>query len=201
MEDVFLGVDPDMHFVCFWIVNGRGYPLDRYPIELPTKLKGRDALMALADSIHNASYGIHRMMKPYHCAGAAVESQELYQFGESKTKNPKSIMQLATAAGMILAEVRKYTENIYFPAPQAWKGSVPKGIHQARICSRVEWKYEQVGGRDGYCQPKGLQECLDMRIGSQWKHAMDSIGLALYAREIWTEKQAFLERQKKGSAE
>jgi hypothetical protein len=113
----------------------------------------------------------------------AVEAQEIYQFGTGRTANPKSIMYLATVAGMALA-AHSRAFHLFFPTPQAWKGSVPKIIHQARILSKCGWKYEKVGTLDnGYCYPVDVPIGLGDFKKTDWKHLVDAIGLALYAKE------------------
>lgn len=191
IEPMFIGVDPDMHFLSFWMINENGGPVYHDEVRVAKKITGRAALREMAYKIgRSCLIGHHFSPKEISPSVGCVEAQELYQFGAGKTKNPRSIMMLATVAGMCLQKFNSMKEGMetYFPPPQEWKGNVPKQIHHARICSRLNWNYDKVGGKDdGYCVPTGA-DILDISKG-EWKHALDSIGLALYARDQWVEER------------
>lgn len=179
--NTFLGIDPDMHDMPVAEVDETGKLIRIEIARVSKSLTGREALLAMNEVVKCTYAGDPTVL--------TVEGQELYQFGESKTKNPKSIMFLATVAGMALQwfSARKY----YFPTPQEWKGSVPKQIHQARVLSRMGVEYEKAGTQaNGYCYPEELSiGSVTLRQGD-WKHAVDAIGLAQYGREQYQAEQA-----------
>lgn len=182
----FLGIDPDMHEMPLAIVDENGALVHVQIIEVSKKITGREALVAMISELQLTVY------PPFSHMACTVEAQEIYQFGQSKTKNPKSIMFLATVAG---AAMQKFgIHQIYFPTPQEWKGTAPKQIHQGRVLGRMGISYTQVGTHsDGYCVPTDLMRfpnsAIDLKKG-QWKHVVDAIGLAQYGREKFMEEEA-----------
>lgn len=190
----FLGIDPDMHTLPIAVVDETGKLVNLQIVEVSKKLTGRDALVAMVRELSTACISFKEQLGRIVCA--TVEGQELYQFGPSKTKNPKSIMFLATVAGAALLKtihMQSYTE-LYFPTPQEWKGNVPKQIHQARVLGRMGIKYTLVCTRDnGYCVPNekawANPTCLWSLKKSDWKHAVDAIGLAQWGREKFLDEE------------
>lgn len=197
----FIGVDPDMHQLSFILIDQHGKYVDLKGVAVDKKLTGRDALRMMSAMINNSL--VHYWAEEgINVQGFTCEAQEIYQHGSGKTKNPRSIMLLATVAGMTLHHLRCLfpRANMYFPAPVEWKGSVPKQIHHGRICSRQGWKYKQVGTRDdGYCVPEIIGDVrLSQTPKTSWKHTLDSIGLAEYGRDQWEYEQKRKLREKAG---
>lgn len=119
---IFIGIDPDLHCCGIATIDDKGKVTRCLTVKTPKKLfKGRDAVVAMIESLQVAQF---YEMDTDHVL--CVEAQEIYL---GQTKNPRSIMLLATVAGAALALP---ASKRYFPAPQEWKGSVPKQIHQAR---------------------------------------------------------------------
>lgn len=183
----FLGIDPDMHDMPVAEVDEAGKLIEIHLMRVPKSITGREALIEMTSQIHKSCIRFQEY------EAITVEGQEWYQFGPSKTKNPKSIGFLATVAGGALTAFggcgacRKY-----FPTPQEWKGSVPKQIHQARVLARMGVEYEKTTNQHGtgYCFPKGFAIGSIKLSKGDWKHAVDAIGLAQYGREQYQAEQA-----------
>jgi hypothetical protein len=179
----FMGIDPDMHTLPIAVVDQAGKLVHVHVARNDKKLTGREALISMSKVLAFTS-AISEI------AALTVEGQEIYQFGAGKTKNPKSIMFLATVAGMCLN--RFMVPDTYFPTPQEWKGNVPKQIHQARILGRMGLEYQTKGAQnDGWCLPSVKIEGIK---DSDWKHAVDAIGLAQWGREKYQRDKKAKER-------
>ena len=120
------------------------------------------------------------------CVAFAIEGQEIYL---GKTKNPRSIMFLAAAAGAALHECVAQYPAAYsrFPRPSEWKGQVPKHICQSRVFSKLGLQYKIKGNtvkNTAYCIPD-LEEDTDkgkFNLGD-WKHVGDAVALAWWVRD------------------
>ena len=184
----FAGVDPDMHNMPIAVVDEAGVLQYVRVVEVPKKITGRPALVEMMKQTLMSG------PLPLPLAGLCVEAQEIYQHGSGKTKNPKSIMFLATVAGIAMTTFNDFLTMTYFPTPQEWKGSVPKQIHQARVLSKMGIGYNKHGTvEDGYCWPVGLCQ-FDVKP-AHWKHVVDAIGLAQWGREKFLAEDAFNKRK------
>lgn len=183
-----IGVDPDLHNIGLALLNGDGTVLDVRIISSSGK-KEEAAVIAMARQLRVEwfpGYAYHNTELTI-----VVEAQELYLGGG--TKNPRNIMHLAQVAGAAIC-VASYmaigpNKTLYFPRPQEWKGQVPKRIHQARILKQLGWPHVQVGTNNrGYSYPitgeQQLCPCARPPLQkTQWTHAVDAIGLALWGLE------------------
>lgn len=194
----FMGIDPDMHQMPVVVVDETGKLCHVQIVEVDKKLTGREALVEMVNKLQLTD--LSESFESAVCA-TTIEAQEIYQFGASKTKNPKSIMFLATVAGAAMQ--RFGFDTLYFPTPQEWKGNVPKQIHQARVLGRIGISYTKVGTQEsGYCMPCIL-DVSQFNVGkaSNWKHVVDAIGLAQYGREKFLEEEARSDRSKNSSGQ
>jgi len=166
---MILGIDPDLHNVgvAFLSLDGTGAAV--------TVLKN-PGVLGLAKSPPEDFY-----LTPPHLI--VVEGQTIYP---GKTKNPKDIMHLSCAAGVLVGLLSASFESpIIMPEPREWKGSGPKQIHQGRILSRLGVEYDRAGTRQsGYCYPTHWPDHAPQGAGTlnkgDWKHVVDAIGLAQY---------------------
>jgi len=188
---IFIGVDPDVHHTALAAIDDEGLLVGMHMIVVPSKLKGPDAvikgcvLAAKGMAAMRASWGLDT-------AVIAVENQEISYTAKSG-KNPRSMLPVAQVAGAYLTCLNHSfpVATAYFPTPAGWKGQVPKQIHQARICKAQNWEYLSLCTQGGYCQPTSAPVVTDSaaiaRIDSEygksaWKHMLDALGLAQWAR-------------------
>lgn len=175
-----MGLDPDLHCCGVAIYNFETRKIvTARTIEIPRKFKGVDAvremLQALDVFFGKDFWGIANLTD--QCLAYAVETQQIYP-GKSKAR-PNDLLKLAlVSGGALLAGMFPLpVGKIFLPAPRQWKGNVPKPIHQARLCERLGWRYKKT---QGYTYP--LNSGITLRP-SQWKQAMDGVGLALWAAD------------------
>lgn len=130
------------------------------------------------------------LISPPTCIAFAVEGQEMYL---GKTKNPRSIMYLAAAAGAALHECVVQNPDAYarFPRPGEWKGQVPKHICQSRVYTKLDLLYTTKGNKEkdsAYCVPSLDHHKYKSIVQSKfpygdWKHVGDAVALAWWVRE------------------
>ncbi len=175
----YIGIDPDLtNTAVAYLVGDKITKVDI--IKAKGKKKESQVLeMMRALCAHIRHTGFTPLIENWVLA---VEAQVIAAY---HTKNPMSILHLGqVAAAALTVYHRTYVEDSpnglsLFPRPTEWKGSVPKEIHQARICKKLKWKYTK---RSGYCVPEGIG-VPELARSSDWKHGLDAVGLALWARE------------------
>ena len=189
MSDLtFAGIDPDLHSTgVAFITEEGGEPYLVYAGCVKSKgSKQHLAVIDMANALRD--FFTESPSMPTFCTGFAVEAQEMYH---GKTKDPRSIMLLANAAGCALQEMVSQYPACYsrFPAPGLWKGQVPKHIKQARAFGELRIDYSLKGNvtkGSAYCVPK-LALAFDGKIenikAADWKHVGDAVGLALWCRQ------------------
>jgi len=187
----FIGCDPDLHCTAIAVVDENGKVSLVKAIKVP-QTKGRVNQVAVLDMIQ----AIYEKLQAAIALGVkcvAVESQEI-AYTARQGVNPCDLVMLANisvALGKRFLTGYGRTIQLLMPVPQEWKGSVPKQIHQARILNRVDWLCAKAGSdpKTGYCYPTSLvAESFGLNKGD-WKHAVDAIGLALWARDEWMIEQ------------
>lgn len=184
---MFVGVDPDLHNTGIAVIDNDGKCILACSCKVSRQFKGRSACIEMAEEIRKAAANIDAIVGAFCETGKdakasvlCVEGQELYRGNDAATKNPRSIMFLASVAGAALGAIPAHTKM--FPSPQEWKGSIPKEIKQARILLEAGWA---VGKASGYCFPQHLPFGLNK---GDWKHITDALGLAQWARRQWIVK-------------
>lgn len=178
-----VGVDPDLHTtpIAQVFLSAAGLGVSSLEIvRVPSKFKEEDAALAMARAL--------KEMDPLGFAHVlVVESQKSYG-GVKKKARPEDLINLAFVAGAATHSVYD-CNTIFWPQASQWKGTIPKGIHQMRIMSKLGWigkKHETKSG--GWAEPISFGDnpptCDVSRVtGGQWKHAMDAIGLAIWGIE------------------
>lgn len=206
--NLFMGIDPDLHTIPLAILSTVSPesdvldgPIFIAQIEVPKKFKETAAVIQIAKQLGLMGSPVGNPGE-IRVHSISVENQSLQQ-ARTSGANPNDILKLGQVGGMLLMSVASLSENLYFPDPQKWKGSVPKPIHQARVCKRLGWQFDQT---KSYSYPVGLKEGEDYIFTTvdengqvtektprktDWKHIVDSIGLAFYAKDVFTGKKRY----------
>lgn len=179
-RDTVLACDPDTHSSGLALVRVHdGQPLWVCCIQSKGKT-GDDAVVAQIEA-----FDIRRIQVPAGIVGVVVESQEI-AYTAKQGKNPASMIPVAQVAGAAAARLSMWFRPrvLMLVKPQAWKGSVPKKIHQARTLSKLGWRYETLSD---YCRPYP-NETVDVLGADQlnpgdWKHVVDAIALGQWMAE------------------
>jgi hypothetical protein len=187
----FLGSDPDLRTLSVAVLkNVAGLPvLDRI---LLVKQKGSKGDAAVLDMIN----AMQRMLVNYLWMNGqvvmAVESQDVSYTGCTNAARVSDLVNLAHIAGAVCQKFSVLAPRaMLLPKPQAWKGNVPKGIHQCRVLKRLGVAFTMKGGQEPYPVPVDLRSVVsgDKLNDGDWKDINDSIGLALYAWDWWKKGQ------------
>lgn len=192
----FIGIDPDMHTTGIAAI--RDYHGERPFLLFASCVKSKGTKDSQAVLDMSAALRDHwsemTTCPPRGCVAFAVEGQELYL---GKTKNPRSIMFLAAAAGAALHQcITQYPAALgRFPRPGEWKGQVPKHVCQGRVFTKLGLSYITKGNvakDSAYCVPqieKNKLVCQNPLNAGDWKHAGDAVGLAWWVREQFIKLQ------------
>ena len=186
-----LGIDPDLHNTGLALADAtRVYAVGL--VQVGKGLKGEDAVRAMCGRIaHDLESFVEdyydEVGERYHEFLCVVEGQQLYLGGQKKKSKPEDLLNLANVTGAALAASAFCGFETLRPLPREWKGEVPKAVHQARTCLRYGWPHT---AKTEYCipnfvpghaswltKPRGLDEIVPV---SNWKHAMDAVGLAYW---------------------
>lgn len=177
VNDWYMGADPDMHRQSVVVIDGDCRVVRIAQFTVGRGITGRDAILRMSDRINKQTAVF------YGCKAGAVESQEI-AYSSKQGANPRSLMMLANISGLLVSNMTGRCGQVDLPTPVAWKGSISKIIHQARICKRMGWKYKKAAG---YIipEPKSIEHVsvIGTIKPSDWKHILDSLGLALWAMD------------------
>lgn len=157
-QGVFMGIDPDVNHTGVCVI-GDGKILEAQLI-VPNAVDG-DARYRMASGIAiELSYLIEEF-QPELCV---IE----WQMIRPSDPRPNDILELCSVAGMALALAAREGIPVERPLPVAWKGSVPKKIHQRRILDAAG-----VDSAKAFAGiPKGKQN-----------HVIDALGLAMWGSQ------------------
>jgi len=183
MSCFVLGIDPDLHNTAAAIVGTSGvYDVKVFSIE--KKYKGERAVAEITiQLVNDLSQWLWKITHSITISAVVVEGQKIYSYTKA---DHTAIIHLAQVAGVALGAayggVRSPSTKLYLPAPSDWKGSVPKHIHQARVLKKMGIPFEVTNGKEPYCVPVSAP-ALHVGRKSNWKHAVDAIGLAVWGVE------------------
>jgi len=175
----YFGVDPDLHNTA--VARIFEFEKLRFSVSLISvskDLKNREAMIAMCQEVGRILTPIvqHRI-KTYN-SFLAVEGQEFYL---NKNAPSSDIGLLASVTGAVLSA--SCDEDVFCPKPVEWKGNVPKAIHHGRIAKELGFEISLAGGQNGYGVPTDEKIRKMLPNKSDWKHGMDALGLALWARK------------------
>lgn len=183
MSDWFVGVDPgvtSLGVACIQGIEdakalqlGKTLWVDVVHNPLP-KVSGAAGVVAMIQELANV--GRLTVPGPYQIA---VEGQHYVRGGDAPARD---IGRLSTVAGAAAAVLAPHAETLLMPTAVEWKGSIPKAVHQARTCTKLGWAWERKGGERGYCVPADPAIRGALPKQTDWKEALDAIGLALWVR-------------------
>ena len=190
---VYCGIDPDTHTSPVALLAGDGTVIHIGFAESSKDLKEMDAVSGMIDSIVE-QISTDEYLHATKMSAIAIESQEI-SYTARVGVNPASVLRLAYVTGAWASGLRFLNEcPIYLPKPFVWKGNVPKSIHQTRVLRRLSVPYKVCGrGDSAYCAPnrdfldpvkhEALIRFEEAYGRAAWKHAVDALGLAMYAME------------------
>ena len=187
---MFIGHDPDVGSpATAWFDQGPDPVQWRVSVNKATSLEEACRVAHLQANLVIAAWE-HRG-KPE--ALAAVESQQIY--GRMQAEDPNDLLKIAKVAGAFLGPLMAAGIPAFFALPSDWKDSVKKHIHQARILDREGVPHKQMGGGRPYTVPTEIPKGWSCAVPmwSDWKHAVDALGLARHA-ENEHRRKALLEK-------
>ncbi len=180
-----LGVDPDIYNVGLAVVEQtmNGQRLRRAGVSKLTRTAGVNGRSAVIKQISQLAEQISQFCGRDSISKIAVEGQQIY-IGKSNAR-PDDILKIALVAGGCIAACRLVfpRAEIYCPRPVLWKGSVPKGIHQARVCKRfnIKFKATAIDKPVKDIEAPQLMRVFNKISKAQWSHVIDAAGLGGWA--------------------
>jgi hypothetical protein len=156
MSDILIAVDPGL--VCTGLavfVDGelrtvRGACTD------PTKSL-QERVLSIAEDVQDAGCCAQRCV---------MEMPTIYPRAKGKGSG-NDIVKLATVVGAVIAALPVST--MILVAPAAWKGQVPKRIHQPRILAKLRENESRI------------VRAVSREYGAKTHNIIDAIGIGLYA--------------------
>lgn len=172
-----LGVDPDTHHLAWSIVRIEGDRLNPLPtlidfgtFEVQKKKTGSEAE---CEMIRTMSRGVRMENSTReileHIRTLTVESQQVYVGKAFRANDLVRLAHVGGAAAQLFALLCPQAD-LKMPLPQAWKGEVPKDIHQNRILRKLV-------DSPAKARIDGL--------GARRSHVIDSIGLAFWGASMY----------------
>lgn len=180
----YLGIDPDTKTPGFAIVAVSGKVVT---VQHAGVLRGDGNRKALLLDVDKTFWELG-VTQGVGIDAVVVEGQQIYMHGPHKTKDPKPIVTLAQAAGMLMAKALDQwpLADWDMPRPAEWKGQVKKVAHQAWVCEQVGWQYKRLKTGVRPAIPKVAHIWGDPE-NDEWSEVVDAVGLALWAatKKVW----------------
>lgn len=175
---VYIGADPDLHRTAIAVLFQKSWSITLVTVNAEHKL--REAAVRMAPGVRNAIEVIRDYYGPQSLF-MAVEGQKILYKGNA---NFSDIALLSVVAGAALSALPYQPKQTRFPLPEEWKGNVPKPIHHQRIAKELDFEIEIRGtGKEGYGVAVDESLRKQLPLLTDWKHGMDALGLALWARK------------------
>lgn len=173
----FVGVDPDTVRPAFCLMDQEGKVLWLWCPKIENKRNW--------DMIHESNMQVIPLVTCLENFRACVESQ--YVDHGSKASSTLYLARNAGACQMVVEALFQADQKLV--PPVKWKGSIPKDVHQARVLSKLGWGYLKKGGKSPYAVPKNPPEQFEHLKAGEWKHLVDAIGMAEWARQTYLKEQ------------
>ncbi len=192
VDRLSIGVDPDLHATAMALVRGVEGGLAQvqavHVFRGEKTFKGHDAILDMIDELLMVPDVLHHWgVDPQAIVRVAIERPSLVRrVGVRKHARPDDIVNLTMVAGAAAFSLQASLDRgtLFLPHPSEWKGQVPKRVHQARMWRSLHVTYELRGSdTNGYVVPMGLLQSCNIERDSEWKHASDAVGLALWGLE------------------
>jgi hypothetical protein len=190
MTMYYCGIDPDLQLYTAATVNHEGKLLFINAVKY-TAPKTTPVLDKVAGIARRLNPGSEYVKADSICC---IESQDASYTGRTNSACVQDLIHLAHVSGVLLASAFLYTTDAHLVKPHDWKGSVPKGIHQARTLKRAGIPYAMSGGQTPYPVPTDLSgvlvlgdyaACPEKIPKTWWQDITDSIGLAFYCYDTY----------------
>lgn len=208
--EAVLAIDPDSKNVglCGWALN-EGQPdwvaTTHVPKELTGAQAGFEVHTQCQEALKNSRRCPTNYLQGWHRVLVVVEGMRIWRgAGDASTKNPQSLVDLSFCGGMAAAAAKESWElDEHYKAPglvveaHQWKGSLAKPIVHSRLLKLLDWPKESL---KTYCRPAhtelGLTYASRVNPGD-WKHIMDAVGIAKWARDQLHATQRRLKRARR----
>ena len=160
-KGVFMGIDPDVNHTGVCVIA------DGVVVEAQLIVPDKDSVYGdlryrMAQALATE---LDYLIEEFHPDLCVVEWQAI----RPSDPRPNDILELCTVAGMCVALCARESVPVERPLPVAWKGSVPKKIHQKRILVAA-------GAND-------KDDCWAGIPKGKLNHVIDALGLAMWGSQ------------------
>lgn len=182
----FLGIDPDTRNQAFAVVNLDG------TIDKAWVFKSKNS----SEFEQAKAHLVNKDLKPFY---AIIEGQQIYK--DKKESNPADLIKLSRSSGMsaLWCAAQENCLGMHVALPREWKGTAHKHEKQAKILMELGQVPVIKGkGKHRYCVP--ADDFLGLNM-TEYKHVIDAIGLAMWARDqfLWKNKKKLSSLKLKGN--
>jgi len=193
---ICIGIDPEVKTPGVAFVKSSSGPssppevlrVDSIKVDIGSA-KGQDRLLRTLDAALDYLSDNEASLARLEPDILVCEGQEIHR---GSSAPPGDILTLGVSGGLLAGVFAQalLPDKVLLPKPSQWKGRVPKAVHQASICRRLDWAYSK---RSGYCvpdPPRGSAVRESPINPGDWKHVLDAVGLALHGlSQVSTEER------------